>query len=143
MIRAVFLDAGNTLIRMNYAAIAAELARRGVAVTPEQVRHAEWRARVRLDDEVFAPAWGGRSTESGASAGRYVSLILEALGVGDEPTIAALLAGAAAIGAHAFLERAEPRVGATLRTPPARVRLWFTELLEPAYSRLQVLSEAG
>jgi methionine-rich copper-binding protein CopC len=51
------------------------------------------------------------------------------------------VAGAAA--GHAFLDRAEPRVGARVRTPPAQVTLWFTERLEPAYSRVQVLNEAG
>ena len=30
-----------------------------------------------------------------------------------------------------------------MRTPPAQVRLWFTERLEPAYSRVQVVNEAG
>jgi hypothetical protein len=46
-------------------------------------------------------------------------------------------------GAHAFLERAEPRVGSTVRTPPAQVRLWFTERLEPAFSTLRVVNETG
>src|SRR2546422_637691 len=50
----------------------------------------EWRARVRLDDEVFAPASGAASTESGSSAGRYVRLILEALGVTDEAVAEAM-----------------------------------------------------
>lgn len=57
--------------------------------------------------------------------------------------LAVLLWGAAGAGAHAFLERADPRVGSTLRTPPAQVRLWFTESLEPAFSSVQVLTEAG
>ena len=54
-----------------------------------------------------------------------------------------LLAGAGGARAHAFLERAEPRVGSTVRTPPAEVKLWFTERLEPAYSRVQVVGEGG
>jgi len=45
--------------------------------------------------------------------------------------------------AHAFLDRAEPRVGSTIKTAPAHVRLWFTGALESAYSRVQVLDEAG
>jgi methionine-rich copper-binding protein CopC len=57
--------------------------------------------------------------------------------------VLALLVAAAGARAHAFLERAEPRVGATLRTAPAEVRLWFTERLEPAYSRVQVVGERG
>ncbi|PYM39730.1 MAG: hypothetical protein DME12_18440 [Candidatus Rokuibacteriota bacterium] len=90
MIRAVFFDAGNTLVRMNYAAIAAELATHGVRATPDEVQRAEWRARVRLDEEVFARAPGAVSTESRSSAARYVRLILEALGVIDEAVIDAL-----------------------------------------------------
>ena len=90
MIRAVFFDAGNTLVRMNYAAIAVELAAHGVRATPDEVQRAEWRARVRLDDEVFAPASGAASTESGSSAGRYVRLILEALGVTDRAVVEAM-----------------------------------------------------
>jgi hypothetical protein len=45
--------------------------------------------------------------------------------------------------AHAFLERAEPRVGSTLRSPPPRVRLWFTEQIEAAFSTVQVLAAAS
>jgi methionine-rich copper-binding protein CopC len=50
---------------------------------------------------------------------------------------------AAAAGAHAFLDRAEPRAGSTLKTSPPRVRLWFTGALEPAYSRVHVVNAAG
>lgn len=52
-----------------------------------------------------------------------------------------LLAGAAS--GHAFLERAEPRVGSTLRSPPGEVRAWFTQNLEPAFSTLEVVNERG
>src|SRR2546430_7216017 len=48
---------------------------------------------------------------------------------------AALLFGVAGARAHAVLDRAEPRVGSTVRTAPADVKLWFTERLEPAFSR--------
>lgn len=54
-----------------------------------------------------------------------------------------LLLGAAEAGAHAFLERADPRVGSSAKSPPAQVRLWFTESLEPAFSSVQVVNEAG
>src|SRR2546425_4991968 len=56
---------------------------------------------------------------------------------------AALLFGVAGARAHAALDRAEPRVGSTVRTAPADVKLWFTERLEPAFSRVQVVNEAG
>jgi len=57
--------------------------------------------------------------------------------------LAVLLGGPAGAGAHAFLERADPRVGSTVRTAPAQVRLWFTERLEPAFSSVRVVNEAG
>jgi len=59
------------------------------------------------------------------------------------PALAVLLGGAVGAGAHAFLERADPRVGSTVRNPPAQVRLWYTEGLEPAFSSVQVVNEAG
>lgn len=91
MIRSVFFDAGNTLLRMNYPVIAAELARHGVTAAPGEVQRAEWRARVRLDAEVFAPLPPGVSTESRSSAGRYVRYLLEELGVRDEGIVGAVL----------------------------------------------------
>lgn len=57
--------------------------------------------------------------------------------------LAVLLCGAVGASAHAFLDRADPRVGSTVRTAPAVVRIWFTERLEPAFSKVQVLDEAG
>lgn len=82
MIRAILFDAGNTLIRMDYAAIAAELLRHGVAVTPEAVQRAEWSARVRLDMDLFAPA-PAFSTESRDTTERYSRYVLEGAGVKD------------------------------------------------------------
>jgi putative hydrolase of the HAD superfamily len=74
----VFFDAGNTLLQMNYTVIAQALTERGLRVTPEQVQRAEWRARVRLDDELSRVRV---STETGSTAGRYLTLMLDALGV--------------------------------------------------------------
>ena len=51
--------------------------------------------------------------------------------------------GATLAAAHAFPERAEPRVGAVIRTPPADVRIWFDGDLEPAFSRVTVADHAG
>ena len=56
---------------------------------------------------------------------------------------ATLLLGTGAAGGHAFLERAEPRVGSTVRTAPSQVRVWFTENLEPAFSTLEVWNQDG
>ncbi len=86
--RAIFFDAGNTLLRIDYAAIVAELATLGVAVGEEAVQRAEWRARVRLDTELFA---GGRiSTESRTTLGRYLEYVLEGVGVTDEAILRAM-----------------------------------------------------
>ncbi len=87
-LRAIFFDAGNTLIRMNYAAIADQLGVLGHQIVPEAVRHAEWRARVRLDDELLARP--GASTESGSSRHAYLRLVLEELGLTDEATAQAM-----------------------------------------------------
>ncbi len=54
-----------------------------------------------------------------------------------------LLSGAGEGSAHAFLDHADPRVGSTIKTPPAQVRLWFTQQLEPAFSTMRVLDTAG
>ena len=56
---------------------------------------------------------------------------------------ATLLLGTGAAWGHAFLERAEPRVGSTIRTVPTHVRVWFTENLEPAFSTLEVWDTHG
>jgi HAD superfamily hydrolase (TIGR01509 family) len=88
-LRAVFFDAGNTLIRINYAAIAAQLASLDVRVSEEAVQRAEWRARVRLDAELFAAR--GVSTESRDTAERYLRHVLAGVGVTDEPTVRAMM----------------------------------------------------
>ena len=57
--------------------------------------------------------------------------------------LAVLAAGIAAASGHAFLDRANPAVGSTVRAPPGEVRLWFTQALEPAFSSVQVVSDGG
>jgi len=87
-IRAIFFDAGNTLIHMDYDAIAAALAREGVAAAAGDVQRAEWRARVRLDAS-FHP---GASTEHPSTGERYLAFVLDELGVRNAATVAALTA---------------------------------------------------
>ncbi|HKW80394.1 MAG TPA: copper resistance CopC family protein [Casimicrobiaceae bacterium] len=50
---------------------------------------------------------------------------------------------AAPAGAHAFLDHASPAVGSTVHATPTRVRLWFTQELESAFSTLQVSNASG
>jgi copper resistance protein C len=45
--------------------------------------------------------------------------------------------------AHAFLDRAEPRVGSSVRAAPTEIKLWFTQELEPAFSTVQVMNAKG
>jgi methionine-rich copper-binding protein CopC len=53
------------------------------------------------------------------------------------------LAGAERAECHAVLVKSTPAARARLETAPARVELWFSEGLEPAFSSLSVWSEAG
>jgi putative hydrolase of the HAD superfamily len=87
-VRAIFFDAGNTLIHMDYDAIAAALGREGVSATVAEVRSAEWRARIRLDAS-FAP---GASTEHPSTGDRYLAFLLDELGVRSAETMTALAA---------------------------------------------------
>ena len=54
-----------------------------------------------------------------------------------------LLLATAEASAHAFLERAEPRVGNKVATAPREVTLWFTEKLETVFSAIAVTNAAG
>jgi methionine-rich copper-binding protein CopC len=47
------------------------------------------------------------------------------------------------VSAHAFLDRAAPAVGSSVRTSPTELKLWFTERLEPAFSRVRVQDGSG
>ncbi len=76
-LKAVLLDAGNTVILMNYAVIAEALAAEGFDADETRVREAEYRARVRLD-----PILARRnSTESPKVFQTYMRFICEELGV--------------------------------------------------------------
>jgi len=86
-LRAVFFDAGNTLLQMNYTVIAAELMRHGVRVAAGGsaaggVAGARPAGRGRL-----RARHAGRLHESRSSAGRYLRYVLEGLGVADAATI--------------------------------------------------------
>jgi methionine-rich copper-binding protein CopC len=59
-----------------------------------------------------------------------------------------LLAGCAVLlltegsWAHAFVDHTEPAVGSQIHTVPTQVRIWFTEKLEPAFSKIQVFDNS-
>ena len=64
--------------------------------------------------------------------------ILMALAAGTVALVAAPPAGA-----HAFLDHASPAVGSSVPASPPVVALWFTQNLEPAFSGVTVMNEAG
>jgi methionine-rich copper-binding protein CopC len=51
--------------------------------------------------------------------------------------------GARAVLAHAFPERADPRVGSAVQGSPDVVRIWFDGELEPAFCQLTVSDGGG
>ena len=57
--------------------------------------------------------------------------------------LAVLLVAPAAVGAHAFLDHADPAVGSTVPKSPATIHLWFTQQLEPAFSSVTVTDKSG
>ena len=44
--------------------------------------------------------------------------------------------------AHAFLEHADPPVGGTVSQSPKDIRLWFSEPVEPRFSKVTVTAES-
>jgi len=56
--------------------------------------------------------------------------------------LAAVLAPTGA-GAHARLEHASPAVDSIVADPPSELHLWFTEALEPRFSKAELRSAAG
>ena len=57
--------------------------------------------------------------------------------------LAGLVLGSSAALGHSGLQRAEPPVESTLKRPPTEVKLYFSERLEPAYSRVHVEDGKG
>ena len=45
--------------------------------------------------------------------------------------------------AHAFIDHTDPVVGEAIKSSPAEVRLWYTQGLERAFSRVQVFDASG
>jgi len=111
-LRAVLFDAGNTLVRMNYGAIAGHLQERGHAVLVDAVEEAELHARVRLDADLAR----GASTEGRAAQDSYLAYLLEGLGITDPAEVEAAAAFRQSYNAPAGLfDRAFPEAHSTIR----------------------------
>jgi len=54
-----------------------------------------------------------------------------------------LLGATLEANAHAFLDHADPRVGSVVATAPRQLTLWFTQKLEPAFSKVSVTDSSG
>ena len=82
----------------------------------------------------------GRSIQHDRRAGRSVRVRRAAI---SALLLPALLLGAPAAWAHAFLDHAAPAVGSSVGPAPAAVKLWFTEQLEPSFSSVEVMDPSG
>jgi len=58
-------------------------------------------------------------------------------------TILFSLVGLTLAQAHAFLDHADPKVGSALPASPTVVKAWYTEEIEPAFSKIQVFDATG
>ena len=65
---------------------------------------------------------------------RLVPFVVAALSV---------ITAAVRVEAHAFLIRAEPRVGSKVNKVPTEVRVWFSETVQARMSSIQVFDESG
>ena len=65
---------------------------------------------------------------------RLVPFVVAALSV---------IAAAVRVEAHAFLVRAEPRVGSKVNKVPTEVRVWFSETVQASVSSIHVFNESG
>jgi hypothetical protein len=57
--------------------------------------------------------------------------------------VIAMASPARTASAHAVLVRSEPAADARLTAPPAEIRMWFSEPLEPAFSGARLLRATG
>jgi putative hydrolase of the HAD superfamily len=87
-LQAVFFDAGNTLLSLDYPAIVEALGTEGLVVSGEEVWRAECRARVRLDPFLAET----ETRESGEVFQRYMRYTCEELQIPWEPAVGRALA---------------------------------------------------
>ena len=57
--------------------------------------------------------------------------------------VLSIIAAAVRAEAHAFLIRAEPRVGSKVTKVPTEVRVWFSETVQAGVSSIQVFDASG
>jgi len=57
--------------------------------------------------------------------------------------VLSVIAAAVRVEAHAFLVRAEPRVGSKVNKVPTEVRVWFSETVQAGVSSIHVFDVSG
>ena len=57
--------------------------------------------------------------------------------------VLSVIATAVRVEAHAFLVRAEPRVGSKVNKAPTEVRVWFSETVQAGVSSIKVFDVSG
>ena len=57
--------------------------------------------------------------------------------------VLSVIAAAVRVEAHAFLVRAEPRVGSKVNKAPTEVRVWFSETVQAGVSSIKVFDVSG
>ena len=57
--------------------------------------------------------------------------------------VLSIIAAAVRVEAHAFLIRAEPRVGSKVTKVPTEVRVWFSETVQAGVSSIKVCDVSG
>ena len=57
--------------------------------------------------------------------------------------LASVALATAPASAHAFLDHSVPAVGSTVHQPPAEIRIWFTQALEPLFSSIKLSDDKG
>ena len=57
--------------------------------------------------------------------------------------VLSVIAASVRVEAHAFLVRAEPRVGSKVNKAPTEVRVWFSETVRAGASSIQVFDVSG
>ncbi len=120
----LFLDAGNTLLEMDYALLASQLADAGLELDAQAIGRAEVRARRVLSDWLEARAF---STEGGETRRAYIGAVLKIATGSDYPMVAEALAEwlSTPEAADALFSRVETSTRTTLVELKERgIKLW-------------------
>lgn len=139
-LRAVFFDAGNTLLRLDYAAIREALEREDFVVSDDEIWQAECRARVRLDPFLVR----AEVRESPDIFALYMRFSCEEMGIPWEDKARRVLKELQEINAHRNLWRGGVVAGASEVLAELKGRGYTLGVISNSDGRLEaLLTEAG